>query len=144
MPNSPHTPSLDADRRAIEALNEQDQRAALAGDVDTIASQWSEEFTVLPAAGPIIRGRAANVAIAEGARAQLAAIEPVEYVAQFEEITICGDYAFEWGIYRGSMRPPGGDLVSYSGKVMRILQRQPDGSWKMHRTMTTTDPASAV
>lgn len=31
---------------------------------------------------------------------------------------------------------------SGGGKLMRILQRQPDGSWKMHRTMTVGDPAS--
>jgi ketosteroid isomerase-like protein len=66
---------------------------------------------------------------------------PVDYVVDIEEITISGDYAFEWGAYRGVVRPrAGGDEMSYSGKLMRILQRQPDGSWKMHRTMVTTDP----
>lgn len=66
---------------------------------------------------------------------------PVDYVVDVEEITIAGDYAFEWGTYRGSVRPgAGGDVMPYSGKLMRILQRQPDGSWKMHRTMMTTDP----
>jgi hypothetical protein len=29
------------------------------------------------------------------------ALIPVDHVVEFEEITITGDYAFEWGTYRG-------------------------------------------
>jgi ketosteroid isomerase-like protein len=72
---------------------------------------------------------------------QMQALIPVDYVVEFEEITVVGDYAFEWGTYRGAARPrAGGSDMTYSGKLMRILQRQPDGAWKMHRTMVTSDP----
>jgi ketosteroid isomerase-like protein len=41
------------------------------------------------------------------------------------------------------MRPrAAGEQVRTSGKLMRILQRQPDGSWKIHRTINTVDPAA--
>jgi ketosteroid isomerase-like protein len=71
---------------------------------------------------------------------QMKAFVPVEYNLDVQEITIAGDYAFEWGTYLGSARSlTGGENVNYAGKFMRILQRQPDGSWKMHRTMATTD-----
>jgi ketosteroid isomerase-like protein len=64
----------------------------------------------------------------------------LDYKLDVQEITVAGDYAFEWGTYHGSARPvTGGETVNYIGKFMRILQRQPDGSWKMHRTMVTTD-----
>lgn len=57
-----------------------------------------------------------------------------------EEMRVSGDYAFERGTYRDSMRPrSGGDTIRTSGKIMRILQRQPDGSWKIHRGMSTMD-----
>ena len=135
---------LEADRRAIEALNEHDIRAALSSDIGARVSQWTDDFVVLPAAGPIVRGRSANAASAEQGREQMQAFIPVDYGVEIEEITIAGDYAFEWGTYRGAVRPrAGGDAMSYSGKLMRILQRQPDGSWKMHRTMVTTDPQPA-
>jgi ketosteroid isomerase-like protein len=140
-----HPPALEADLRAIAALNAQDMKAIMESDVSTITSQWTDDFVVLPSTGPIVRGRAANVTIAEAGKAQLQAIEPVEYVVNFEEISVNGDYAFEWGTYRGRMRPrAGGDTVAYSGKLMRILQRQPDGSWKMHRTMLTLDPPASL
>ena len=132
---------LEADRRAIAALNEHDVRAALSSDIDAIVSQWTDDFVVLPPAGPIVRGRSANAAAAQQGRSQMQAFVPVDYVVDIEEITIASDYAFEWGTYRSSMRArAGGEVMSYHGKLMRILQRQPDGSWKMHRTMITTDP----
>jgi ketosteroid isomerase-like protein len=137
----PDVTSLEADLRAIEALNEQDRKAILANDIATITSQWTEDFVALPQAGPIVRGRAANVEIAERSRQQLQAIEAIDYVADFEEIQVLGEYAYEWGTFRSGLRPrAGGDIVSFTGKLMRILRRQQDGSWKMHRTMLTTDP----
>jgi ketosteroid isomerase-like protein len=133
--------NLEADRRAIEALNQHDVKAALASDIDAIVSQWTDDFVVIPPAGPVVRGRSANAAAAEQGKEQMQALIPVDYVVEFEEIIVTGDYAVEWGTYRGAVRPrAGGDDMTYSGKLMRVLQRQPDGTWKMHRTMLTSDP----
>ena len=100
--------NLEADRRAIEALNQHDVRAALASDTDAIVSQWTDDFVVLPPAGPIVRGRSANAAAAEQGKEQMQAFIPVDYVVEFEEITVTGEYAFEWGTYRGTTRPRAG------------------------------------
>lgn len=135
------TETADEARRAIEALNQHDITASLSGDIEAIVSQWAEDFTVINGGGPIVRGRAANVAIVEQNRAQVAAFETREFEIGFEEIVVAGDYAFEWGTFRSVARPKaGGNDLAFSGKVMRILQRQPDGAWKMHRTMTAPDP----
>jgi ketosteroid isomerase-like protein len=131
--------NLEADLRAIQALNEHDVKATLALDIDAIISQWTDDFVVLQSAGPISRGRSTNAAAAKQSMEQMKAFKPIEYNLDAEEITVSGDYAFEWGTYRGSARSSGGETVNYAGKFMRILQRQPDGSWKMHRTMVTTD-----
>jgi ketosteroid isomerase-like protein len=132
--------NLEADLRSIQALNQHDVNATLAVDTDAIISQWTDDFVVLQAAGPIVRGRSANAASVEQSKEQLKAFMPIDYNLDVQEITIAGDYAFEWGTYRGSARSlTSGETVNYVGKFMRILQRQPDGSWKMHRTMATTD-----
>jgi ketosteroid isomerase-like protein len=139
----PEASSLEHDLYAIKMLNQQDVDAVLASDMDAVMSQWTDDFVVLPPVGPIVRGRSANVESVQKGIDQIRAFEPLEFVVDFEEIKIVGDYAFEWGTYRGTSRPRGGgDAVSYGGKLMRILQRQPDGSWKMHRTMTTNDGAA--
>ena len=115
----------------------------MASDIEAIVSQWTDDFVVIPSAGPIVRGRSANAALAEQGREQMQAFIPVDHVVEIEEITVTGDYAFEWGTYRGAARPrAGGSDVPYSGKLLRILQRQPDGSWKMHRTMAAVDPSA--
>lgn len=133
--------TLDEDLRAIEALNQHDVKAALAGDIRAIASQWTDDFVVL-SSGPTLRGREAHVLMLERGAEHGHAFVSIDYTVAFEEITVLGDYAYEWGTYRGSMRPrDGGETISYGGKLLRILQRQPDGAWKMHRTMMTSEPA---
>jgi len=130
----------NADRLAIEALNQHDVTATLACDLPAIVSQWTDDFVAIPGTGDIVRGRSVNAANAERAMEQMKGIVPVDYDLHVEEITVSGDYAFEWGTYLGTARPSGGGSdITYSGKFMRILQRQSDGSWKMHRTMATTD-----
>ena len=68
-------------------------------------------------------------------------VEILESVLDIQEVKVLGDHAFQWGTYRYSLRPrAGGETVHTSGKLMRILQRQPNGSWKMHRSIATVDP----
>ena len=137
---TPASPGLAEDLRAIEALNQHDVDAVLSSDVDALISQWTDDF-VLITQGSIVRGRGANAALMEPVREMAGQIEPVEHVLDFEETIVAGDYAFQWGTFRSSSRArASGEVFSGGGKLMRILQRQPDGSWKMHRTMTVGDP----
>ena len=135
------SPGLEEDIRAIEALNQHDVDAVLSSDVDALISQWTDDF-VLITQGAIVRGRGANAALMEPAREMASQVEPLEHVLDFEETVVAGDYAFQWGTFRSSSRArASGEVFSGGGKLMRILQRQADGSWKMHRTMTVADPA---
>jgi uncharacterized protein (TIGR02246 family) len=110
---------------------------ALANDSAKMMSQWTDDFVLLPPAGPIMRGRSA---IAEAFRG-VESPEIVECVLDIQEVKVLGNHAFQWGTYRYGMRPrAGGETVRTAGKLMRILQRQSDGSWKMHRTISTVDP----
>jgi len=128
--------SLEKDLRAIEAVNQRDVQFALANDADLMMSQWTDDIVVLQPAAPIMRGRAA---IAEAFRS-VQRPEILEYVLDIQEVKVLGDHAFQWGTYRYSMRPrSGGEAVHTAGKIMRILQRQQDRSWKIHRTMATVD-----
>ena len=66
--------------------------------------------------------------------------EIVEYVPDIQEVKVLGDHAYQWGTYHYTVRKrEGGETVRTSGKLMRILQRQPDGSWKIYRGMSTVD-----
>jgi uncharacterized protein (TIGR02246 family) len=128
--------SLEKDLRAIDAVNKHDVEFALANDADLMMSQWTDDIVVLQPEAPILRGRAA---IAEVFRS-VERPEIVDYLLDIQEVTVLGDHAFQRGTYRYSMRPrSGGEAVQTSGKIMRILQRQRDGTWKIHRTMATVE-----
>jgi uncharacterized protein (TIGR02246 family) len=128
--------SLESDLHAIEAVTQRDVQFALANDAEGMMSQWTDDIVLLQPGAPIMRGRAT---IAEAFRS-VEAPEISDYMLDIQEVKVCGDHAFEWGTYRYSMRPrSGGDMMRVSGKIMRILQRQPDGAWKIHRGMTTVD-----
>ena len=83
--------NLDADRLAIEALNQHDVTATLACDLKAIVSQWTDDFIVIPGTGDIARGRSVNAANAERAIEQMKGIVPVGYDLNVEEITVSGD-----------------------------------------------------
>jgi len=132
--------SLEDDLRAIDALNQRDIEFALAGDPIAMMSQWTEDIVLLQSAGPILRGCSTA---ADALLPAASAIEILEWAFDFHEIKVFGDHAVEWGTYRGSMRSrAGGDAFRTAGKLLRVLQRQPDGSWKIHRTISTVDPAT--
>lgn len=124
------------DREAIEELRRRDVAASKALDVEGLASLWTDDCVALAPGQPPARGKARI-------RSQLAAMaawardnEIVEYEEEFEELEILGDTAIEWGHIRGAERPrAGGDLKRSQYKVMRVLKRQPDGRWLVHRSI---------
>ena len=129
--------SLETDLRAIELINRRDVQFALANDAAAMMSQWTDDFVLLPAAGPIMRGRHAIAEVFRGVESP----EIVDSVLDIQEVKVLGDYAYLWGTYYYTVRPHGaGETIRTSGKIMRILQRQSDGSWKMHRGIATVDP----
>jgi uncharacterized protein (TIGR02246 family) len=136
----PTKPTLEEDLRAIEALHRHDIDAVLAGDPMALVPQWTEDLVAILPTGSVLRGRAAYAAFAEQTRDQMQGIEILANVVDYEEVKVLGDYAYEWGTYRATMRPRGGgETVAYAGKLLRILQRQSDGTWKMHRGISTND-----
>ena len=67
-----------------------------------------------------------------------------EYVHNFEERKILGDWAFEWGSYVSAAEPlPEGGPIRATGKLLRILRRQADGTWKVARAIWNHDPRCA-
>lgn len=84
----------------------------------------------------MIRGRSAldeSFAAMSNARTTT---EILDYRFEWHEVQVCGDYAFEWGYLHGSERNLyRGTTSSERYHVMRILQRQDDGTWKVHRSI---------
>jgi uncharacterized protein (TIGR02246 family) len=124
------------DLAEIERLHQRDMEASRSGDFETLRSIISDDAVMLPPGSGVTRGRAE---LEQGFRRMaeaMSGVEVLEYELDFEEVKIVGDYAFEWGYIRGAMRAREGGAVERSTyKVMRVLQKQPDGTWKVHRSI---------
>lgn len=126
---------MDEDAIAgIEALRRKDIEASVRYDPAALAALCTEGVVMLAPGGEPVRGRDAVRSGLE--RSKPAANEVLEYREQFEETLVFGEFAVEWGSISGAERPRGGGEVTRSRyHVMRILRRQPDGSWRVHRSI---------
>jgi ketosteroid isomerase-like protein len=126
------SPSAKVDRLAIERLHQQDIEATLSDKADELAKLWdSEAVRIQP-------GRAAEVGNAEiyandkRWEAKPDRAKTLCYKSEIKDVQIAGDWAFEWGYvsYRDSS-----NSKPMRGKVIRVMKRQPDGSWKFARVI---------
>ena len=120
----------------IEELHQADMRASEERDYRTLRSIMSDDAVVLPPGGRMIRGREAlDQSFARMAGAPVTS-DILEYRFDWHEIEVCDGFAFEWGYIIGKERDRvTGAITSETYQVMRILQRQSDGGWKIHRTI---------
>jgi len=66
----------------------------------------------------------------------------LSHVPETKELTITDGWAFEWRYYTASyVESPGGEVKRVRGKVLMVLKRQPDGSWKGARAMGVLNPS---
>jgi uncharacterized protein (TIGR02246 family) len=127
---------MDDDSTRIEALHRTDMEASRRGDYPTLRSLMSDDAAVLPPGGRMLRGREALDASFKRMAAAAPTTEVLEYRFEWHEVQVCGDYAFEWGYIVGRERSlETGEETAERYHVMRVLQRQPDGDWKVHRTI---------
>ncbi|MBI2956315.1 MAG: DUF4440 domain-containing protein [Acidobacteria bacterium] len=132
---------LEADLEAIEELHQRDVAATWAFDVEALVSLWTDDIVALPPGGAPVIGKEANRALLEAARAQSADFEPIDYNQKWEEVRVVGDFAYEWGLFKTAVRSrTTGQVIRQRYKVVRVLQRQPDGSWLVHRTIWNDAP----
>ena len=127
------------DLSRIDELHRADVAASKAGDYRTLRTLMSDDAVVLPPGGRMIRGQAElDRSFARVAQSPQAT-EVLDYGFDWREVQVCGDYAFEWGYIVGRERSLStGEVTSERHHVMRILQRQPDGAWKVHRAIWNT------
>jgi ketosteroid isomerase-like protein len=132
--------SVQQAKAAIQRLHEQDVRATLTGKADDLAKLWDSEAVRIQPGLPAEIGRptiyADDKREEESGHGQSACYKP-----EFKDLQIAGDWAFEWGYfsYKESANAKPG-----RGKVLRVIKRQPDGSWKFARVIGFTEPVESA
>jgi len=132
--------NTEADVAAIRALDEKWVATAEAGDVESLVALYTDDAVRLPPDGPSYSGKAALEEVFRGGFEQVT-IEFVWPVEGTEETIVADGWAYHLGEYIAMVTPKeGGETVEEKGKVVEILQRQPDGSWKIAREIWNVAP----
>ncbi|MGH9521141.1 MAG: YybH family protein [Terriglobales bacterium] len=122
------------DRQAIDQLHQDEIDASISFDVDKLAALWDDEIVSLPPHSKPLQGPAANRAYLEAERKALANVDILGYNQEWNEVRMLGDYAYEWGVIHERQRAVNAQqetAIEYN--IMRVLKRQPSGSWRIYR-----------
>jgi len=130
------SPPPQDDRDAIERLHRQDIEATLSDKADELAKLWDEEAVRIQPGQPVEIGKAAIYANDKRWEAKADKPKTLCYKSEIKGLQIADDWAFEWGYisYRDSS-----NAKPMRGKVLRVMKRQSDGSWKFARVIVLNE-----
>lgn len=125
------------DKAAIDSVRNRYAATWLRGDGDSLSELYAPDAFVLYPNQPAIAGRDAIAAYFKSFFAEFSQ-DVFELTSQ--EIQVAGSWAFDRGTVRWQGTPrAGGEPLQDTGKYLVILQRQPDGSWRVARDMDNSD-----
>lgn len=129
---------MEQDLEKISKLDEKDIAASKARDYEGLLDLWDPEgIAIPPDRDPVVGIEQIAVWLDQPSETDY---EVTRYEHHFEERKIMGDWAFEWGSYLSAAAPlDGSEPMEASGKLLRILKRQPDGEWKVARAIWNVD-----
>ena len=115
---------------AVNEIYNQYSSSLNSGDIDRWISLWTDNGVQMPPDSPPVIGKEQIRASNKGVLDQFTFNMGITN----EEVRVAGDWAFARGTYTATLTPKeGGEAIFIDGKYMTILERQPDGSWKIHR-----------
>jgi hypothetical protein len=88
-------------------------------------------------------GRQAILAVNQREKARLPEAKTLNYKPEIRDLHIEKGWALEWDYFDVSFQDsPKAPVQSFRGKGLRILKREPDGTWKFARVMWNLVEAS--
>ena len=126
----------DDDRQAIEKLHHQDIAATLAHDPQALADLFTDDAVLLEPGAPPVIGKPAILAGNKKDSLEHPNAKVVSYKPEIKDLQVVDGWAFEWDTFEGSYKESEkAEAKSFRAKALRILKKQPDGSWKFARVM---------
>ena len=126
----------EEDQKAIAELQRRDIDANIALDTEKILALRTDDIVYLvPGRAPLV-GQDAVRTYLEEIRREMANWDMTAYEEQWQEVQVVGDFAFQWGKVSIRARQEGEKRDSSAVRnVMQVLKRQPDGAWKISRSI---------
>lgn len=112
-------------------------QAVIEMDAAQYAAQFAEDAVVLPPGRAAVEGRKAIREWADGWAAGTTRVEP-EAEPSIDEVRVLGDWAFARTTVEHTIRAADREPRRQFARLLLILERQADGSWKISRYVWNT------
>ncbi len=127
--------SADDAKAAIGKVRDGWKTAADKKDNVTVASYYTDDAEFVGSDGPAAKGRAA-IEKALGTAFPMTMSTTIDS----HDLQVQGDMAYDYGEYTQEINPPKAKPKTEHGYYLVVLRRQPDGSWKIARHVSTVPP----
>ena len=123
--------------KELRTLDAKLAQAVDAKDAAAIAAFYAEDAILMPAAEPVVTGKAAITQEWKHIL-EIPAFQNESKLGGVE-VASAGDLAYTYGSYRSQLMGEGGKLAMEPGKWLTIWKKQPDGSWRIAVETYNTD-----
>jgi ketosteroid isomerase-like protein len=137
-------PSPEQDMEGIERLHEHDKEATLSDSADQLATLWDKDAVRFLPNRPAEIGAAAIYADDKRWEASSVRERSVCGDLEIQDIQLAGDWAFEWGYFSYMTADPAGKMSIQYGKVLRVMKRQADDTWRFARVVGLSDTSRSA
>ena len=128
--------AASSDMQAIHKLHQQDINATLARDPQALADLFTDDGVLLEPGAPPVIGKPAILAGNKKDSLEHPNTKIVSYKPDIKDLEVVDGWAFEWDTFEGSYKESEkAEVKTFRAKALRILKKQPDGSWKFARVM---------
>ena len=119
-------PLTEEDMAAIKAIGPALDKAAVAGDWEALVRLFTEDVMMMGPNSPAIQGRSALMELIESSGMKVS-----KHKVQFVEVDGYGDIAYCRCTWTETSSIEGSGPIEEEGKILGMLRKQPDGSWKI-------------
>jgi uncharacterized protein (TIGR02246 family) len=125
-----------ADVEAIERVNVELINALNAGDASAAVALVMDDAVDLPPNRPAVIGKEAIRSFVQSDFDRVT----MNFNEEIVEVEVAGDLAVIWSNYTVTLTPKeDGEPIENKGKWLKVLKRQPDGSWRFSRNIWNSD-----
>ncbi len=122
------TVDVEADVEAIKKITDDFNAAINAGNIDKLVSLYTDDAVRIPPNKPALVGKEAIRRLFQEQLDQFT----VQNEGVIVDLKVSGDLAFVRGSWTSINTPKtGGEPLKYNGSFVSVIQKQPEGSWKV-------------
>ena len=123
-------------RQAIDSANARSLDALMKLDTANMTNNYASDAVVMMTGMPAMAGRDN---IHNGMIGMLSAVAIKNPKFTTLDVTVSGDLAVEHGTYELTVVPKGGKPAPDKGHYLTVWKKQPDGSWKIVRDISSSE-----